>query len=66
MEQARKTADGWLSKKCWDEAEYKEIMGYVYDYVTVAEQVSMEIGMQVGAILTAQVCQNLKSAFLEE
>lgn len=50
---------------CSDQKEYEEISGLVYHYVSVVEDVYMEIGLQMGAILAAQVCQNLKTAFEE-
>ncbi|MBC8530314.1 hypothetical protein [Gehongia tenuis] len=46
-----------------DNKEYEEMTGLVYDYVSAVESVYMEIGLQVGAILAAQVCQNLKTAY---
>lgn len=42
--------------------EEEEITNLVYDYGSASEDVYMEIGLQVGAILVAQVCQNLRTA----
>ena len=44
-----------------DEKEYEEIIGLVYDCVSDVESVFMEIGLQLGAKITAQVCRNLKT-----
>ena len=46
-----------------DEKDFEEISQPIYDYVSVIEEVYMEIGLQVGAKLTAQTVQNLKIAF---
>lgn len=55
-----------LRGACTDEEEYKKAVNLVYDYVSVVEEVYMEIGLQLGAILAAQVCQNLKTALGKE
>lgn len=44
-------------------AEYEEITGLVFEYVGAVEAVYMEIGLQVGTILAAQVCHSLKLAY---
>ena len=46
-----------------DMEKYEEMTGLVYNYVGAIEEVYMEIGLQVGALLAAQVGQNLKTAF---
>lgn len=42
--------------------EYEEVTRLVWDYGSELEAVSMEVGLQLGAILAAQVCQNLLAA----
>lgn len=62
-ESAQKRVTARLLVACSDQKEYEEITGLVYDYANAVEEVYMEIGLQLGAILAAQVCQNLKTAF---
>ncbi len=52
-----------LRKEYPNRAEYEEITGLVFEYVGAVEAVYMEIGLQVGTILAAQVCQSLKIAY---
>lgn len=66
LESIQKCMTNRLHKEYPDMAEYEEITGLVYDYVSVVEEVYMEIGLQVGTILAAQVCKNLKTAFKGE
>lgn len=42
--------------------EYEEVTRFVWDYGSELEAVSMEVGLQLGAILAAQVCRNLLTA----
>ena len=46
-----------------NEKDFEEIARFVYDYISTTEEVYMEIGLQVGAILAAQIAQSLKTAF---
>lgn len=46
-----------------NEKDYEEITGSIYDYAAAIEEIYMEIGLQVGAILAAQIAKNLKTAF---
>lgn len=52
-----------LQKDYPDRVEFEEITRLIYNYVSKTEEVYMEIGLQVGAILAAQTAQNLKTAF---
>ena len=54
-----------LREKYPDTAEYDEILGLLCEYVGTVEDVYTEIGLQAGAILTAQVCQSLNTAWGE-
>ena len=49
-----------------NEKDFEEITEPIYDYVTATQEVYMEIGLQIGAILAAQTAQNLKTAFEKE
>lgn len=62
-ESAGKRVTDRLRKAYPDPKEYEEMTDLVYSYVSAVEEVYMEIGLQAGAILAAQVCQNLKTAF---
>ena len=63
IENAHKAFSARLHKDYPNEKDFEEIAQPIYDYVTVIENVYMEIGLQVGAILAAQTAQNLKTAF---
>lgn len=63
LERAQRRVTARLREVFPDLEEYEEMTGFLFDYVGLVEAVYMEIGLQVGAILSAQVCQNLKSAF---
>lgn len=54
-----------LQEKFPDEQEYEEIAGLLYDCVSATEAVYLEIGLQLGSTLAAQVFQNLKTAWEE-
>ena len=45
-----------------NENELEKAAEPFYEYVNAVEEVYMEIGLQVGAILAAQTAQNLKTA----
>jgi len=51
-----------LREKYPNSEEYEEITGLLFAYVGAVENVSMEIGLQAGAILAAQAAHNLKAA----
>ena len=63
LESTQKRMTARLRETYPDMEEYEEVTGLLFEYVGTVEAVYMEIGLQVGAILTAQVCQNLKTAF---
>ena len=63
IESAHKAFHVRLHRDYPDEKDFEEISQPIYDYVSVIEEVYMEIGFQVGAKLTAQTVQNLKIAF---
>lgn len=46
-----------------DSDEYEKMIKLFHTYTSTVEAVYMEIGMQVGMILTAQVYKSLKMAF---
>lgn len=47
-------------------AEFEEISGLVYACVSAFEAVYMEIGVQAGALLAAQVCSARNAAVRQE
>ena len=51
-----------LQKNCPDGKDCEEITRPVFFYASVVQEVYMEIGLQVGAILAAQAYQNLATA----
>ncbi|GKI14858.1 hypothetical protein CE91St44_13430 [Oscillospiraceae bacterium] len=63
MESADRKVAARLRMACSDKRECEEITGLIYDYVSAVQDVYMELGLQAGVILAAQVCQNLKTAF---
>ncbi len=63
IESAYKAFFDRLHRNCPNEKDFKEVISPIYDYATAIEEVYMEIGLQVGAILAAQTAQNLKAAF---
>lgn len=62
MESAQERVTTRLREVYPDMEEYEEMTGLLFCYVSAVEDVYMEIGLQLGAILAAQVCQNLKTA----
>lgn len=60
IERANRAFIDRLRKDYPNERDLEEIAGFVYNYVSVTEDVYMEIGLQVGAILAVQ---SLKAAF---
>ncbi|MFQ8599643.1 MAG: hypothetical protein ACLSAP_02950 [Oscillospiraceae bacterium] len=66
MESAQKKVMARLREAYPDMAAYEEMTGLLFDYVDAIEAVYMEIGLQSGAILAAQVYQNLKTALAAE
>ncbi|MBS5734758.1 MAG: hypothetical protein KHW87_08695 [Clostridiales bacterium] len=66
IESAHKAFSTRLHRDYPDEKEFEEITQPIYDYVNAVEEVYMEIGLQVGAILAAQTTQNLKAALERE
>lgn len=58
IESAEKRMTARLREKYPKLEEYDEITGLLFAYVGEIESVYTEIGLQVGAILAAQVCQN--------
>lgn len=55
-----------LHKDYPNEADFEEIVQYIYEYGDVLGDVYMEIGMQVGAMLAVQAAYNVKTAFEKE
>lgn len=51
-----------LRERYLDQTEYEEISNLIFEYSGAVQDVYMEIGLQIGAILTAQVCQNIKKS----
>ena len=49
-----------------DKNKFEEMAELVFLYAGAVEEVYMEIGLQAGAILSAQVGQNLKAALEKE
>lgn len=63
IESAHKAFSDRLHRNCPNQKDFEEITDPIYDYATAIQEVYMEIGLQVGAILAAQTAQNLKAAF---
>jgi len=63
IESAHKAFTARLHRDYPNEKDFEEITEPIYDYATAIEEVYMEIGLQVGAILAAQTAQNIKAAF---
>ena len=63
IESAHKDFTVRLHRDYPNEKDFEEITEPIYDYATAIEEVYMEIGLQVGAILAAQTAQNIKAAF---
>lgn len=63
LERAQRRVTARLREVFPDLEEYEEMTGLLFDYVGVVEAVYTEIGLQAGAILSAQVLENLKTAF---
>lgn len=54
----------WVAKlreRYLDQNEYEEICNLIFEYSGTVQDVYMEIGLQIGAILAAQTCQNIKN-----
>lgn len=60
---AHKAFSARLHRDYPDEKDFEEVTEPIYGYATAIEEVYMEIGLQVGAILAAQTAQNIKKAF---
>lgn len=52
-----------LREECESTKKFEEIMDLLFEYVTEAEKVYMEIGLQAGIILATQIFGNLKPSF---
>lgn len=55
----------WIAKlreQYLDEKEFEEIAALIFSYGNEMQNVYMEIGLQIGAILASQVCQNIKAS----
>ena len=63
IQSAHKAFTARLHRDYPNEKDFEEITEPIYDYATAIEEVYMEIGLQVGAILAAQTAQNIKAAF---
>ena len=63
LESGQKRVTGRLHEIYPDLKKYEEITGLLLEYVGTVEEVYMEIGLQVGTILAAQVCHSLKIAY---
>ncbi len=58
IETVEKKLQSRMKKEFPEMDEYEEIMNLVYDYVSATEDVYMEIGLQIGGILSSQAYQN--------
>ena len=63
IESARRAFSERLRRDYPDEKDFEEITEPIYSYAGAVEQVYMEVGLQVGAILAAQTAFNIKAAF---
>ena len=62
LENAHKKFYERIQKNFPNQTELDEIIVLFYDYINQTEEVYMEIGLQVGAMLAAQIAQNFKTA----
>jgi len=65
LERVEEPEHKWASKlkeRYPNQTEYEEICSLIFDYGNAVQDVYMEIGLQAGAILAAQVCQNVKES----
>ncbi len=64
LETSKKRWATKLRERYLEQTEYEEICNLIFEYGGTMQDVYMEIGLQVGAILAAQVCQNIKKSIL--
>lgn len=64
LETSKKRWTAKLRERYLEQTEYEEICNLIFEYGGTMQDVYMEIGLQVGAILAAQVCQNIKKSIL--
>ena len=55
LQKAENRAKEEIKIKYPNMTDYETIMGYVYSYTSVVQNVYMEIGLQCGAVLAAQL-----------
>lgn len=48
-----------------NEEEHEKMMAFIFDYATAIEEVHMEIGLQIGAILSVQTYKNFMYSLTE-
>ena len=63
LDNAEQAMSARLRKGYPNEADFEEIVRYIYEYGDVLGDVYMEIGLQAGALLAAQAACNVKTAF---
>lgn len=63
LEAPKKQWTAKLQERYLNQTEYEEICNLIFEYGSTMQDVYMEIGLQIGAILAAQVCQNIKKSF---
>ena len=64
LETSKKRWTAKFRERYLEQTEYEEICNLIFEYGGTMQDVYMEIGLQVGAILAAQVCQNIKKSIL--
>lgn len=62
LEAPKKQWTAKLQERYLNQTEYEEICNLIFEYGSTMQDVYMEIGLQIGAILAAQVCQNIKKS----
>ena len=62
VDSAIKSLTSKLHERYPEEEDFEEITGVAYECMGAFEDVYMEIGLQLGAVLAAQVCKNLTAA----
>ena len=65
LEAPKKQWAAKLQERYLNQTEYEEICNLIFEYSGAVQDVYTEIGLQIGAILTAQVCQNIKASILK-
>lgn len=62
IEEAERPVNERIHKEFPDESDYEDVMGLIYCYTSVIQDVYMEIGLMTGSILSSQVYRSHTAA----